>query len=91
MRRRPPHYIEPDDDGLVNFRGRLVTPAQAHWQAEQHMIGFDDMPLSTRNALNYAGIQRGMNVSKAATKFTPQEIKRAKASAAANILDELGL
>lgn len=84
-----PHYLEPEDDGLVNFRGQLMTPERAQHMAGRIMEGFDELPHTERYAWNYARVETGFNPSSSPTRnFKKKAIKAAGARA---LLDDLGL
>jgi len=94
-----PRYVEMPDDGLVNFRGQLVTAEQAQALARRIMAGFDEMSPRERYAWNYAHVQPGFNPSTSPLRYAQQQSQRsqramAKRIAAAGdsaLLDELGL
>jgi hypothetical protein len=90
MRRRQ-HYVEMPDDGLVNFRGKLVTPERAQRAAQHFMEGFDNMPPAERYAWNYAAVSSTFNPSSSPLRYNKWAAKTIKAAGARALLDDLGL
>lgn len=102
MRKRP-HYLEPEDDGLVpipgpiiNINGMrrhiLVTPEEAHARAVEKMAGFDELSPAERYAYNYSSVSRIFNPSASPTRYKNRRDKKAVKSAGARaLLDDLGL
>jgi len=93
-----PRYVEMPDDGLVNFRGQLVTAEQARAMARRIMAGFDEMSPRERYAWNYAHVQHGFNPSTSPLRYAQQSqreqratAKRIAAAGDSALLDELGL
>lgn len=93
MRRRPNHhYLEPEDDGLVNFRGQLITPEKVQAKCRYLMAGFDDMTETERYAWNYATSTPAFNASSSPLHYTSEQSKAAiKRAGALALMDELGL
>lgn len=50
---RPP-YVEPEDDGLVGYRGGAYSAWFVEENSRVHMDGFDGLPSKLRDAINYA-------------------------------------
>ena len=92
MRKRTT-YIEMPDDGLVNFRGDLVTPERAREMCAHLMAGFDELPPAERYAWNYATRkQLGFSPSSSPLAHQTRSAKKAiKTAGAVALLDDLGL
>ena len=85
------HFVEMPDDGLVNFRGNLVTPEIAQLRARRIMAGFDDMSPAERYAWNYAVTTKDFNPSSSPLRYGKRATKTIKAAGARALLDDLGL
>ena len=91
MRRRHT-YVEMPDDGLVNFRGKLVAPESAQKNCARLMAGFDELPPAERYAWNYANISSSFNPASSPLRYQKRGHKKAiKQAGAAALLDDLGL
>jgi len=72
------HYIEMPDDGLVNFRGQLVTAEQTQALARRIMAGFDEMSPRERYSWNYAHVQPGFNPSTSPLRYAQQSQRKSQ-------------
>lgn len=54
LRRRVRPLPPIEDDGPILIQGHIVTPEWMRWNAEQHLTGFDDLPKTLRDKINYA-------------------------------------
>ena len=61
-----------EDDGLVNFRGCLVSPELARCWAQSLMEGFDELPVDLRDLINYG---RGGNAPVSKLLRSPGQLR----------------
>ena len=85
------HFVEMPDDGLVNFRGHLVTPKEAQFRARRIMAGFDDLMPAERYAWNYAAVTTAFNPSTSPLRYNKRHTKTIKAAGTRALLDDIGL